>query len=216
MSPIAPRKRGRPKVESDENRRLKIVAQAEMLFLQQGFIGTTMDEIAASCHMSKQTLYRLFPSKLELIAASVRRHRLSMLALPVEGPALPIKDALAHIFKIDISPREEENRLSFLHFIWCEATQIPELTQVLVDHGMTPARADLAAWLTQQVEHGTITLANPQATARILMDMIFGTILQKALGERVWPGMEDRREHIRQCIDIFLRGVAVAPGVRKG
>jgi hypothetical protein len=41
------------------------------------------------------------------------------------------------------------------------------------------------------------------------MDMIFGSILQKALGDHLWPGADDRQAYIRQCVEIFLNGVAV-------
>jgi AcrR family transcriptional regulator len=209
ISPLPLRKRGRPKVESDASRQAKIVAEAEALFLQQGFIGTTMDEIAANCRMSKQTLYRIFPSKLDLIAASVHRHRFSMVSLPTGDKSLPLDEALAQIFKIDITANEDHNRLSFLNFVWRESAQIPDLGQILFDHGVGPSRDDLAHWLAHQAESGTITLRDPQAAARILMDMIFGTILQKALGDHPWPGTDDRQAYIHQCIDIFLHGVAV-------
>lgn len=204
-----PRKRGRPKVESDESRRQKITIQAESLFMRQGFVRTTMDEVAACCRMSKQTLYRLFPSKLDLIVASVARHRLSMLAPPPADPDLPLDHALCEIFRIGIGPEEDQERLAFLSFIWREAAQIPELNEIIFSHGALPARDDLAAWLAVQVERGRLRLSDPTAGARILMDMIFGSILQKALGDHLWPGAEDRQAYIRQCVEIFLNGVAV-------
>ncbi|RIW17433.1 TetR/AcrR family transcriptional regulator [Algoriphagus lacus] len=48
----------------------KILDAAYRLFLQKGYRHTTMDDIAQDLGMSKKTLYKYFPGKLELLAAS--------------------------------------------------------------------------------------------------------------------------------------------------
>ncbi|MCH7415387.1 TetR/AcrR family transcriptional regulator [Belliella sp. R4-6] len=48
----------------------KILDRAYKLFLKQGYKNTTMDDIAQDLSMSKKTLYKYFPGKLELLAAS--------------------------------------------------------------------------------------------------------------------------------------------------
>jgi AcrR family transcriptional regulator len=48
----------------------KILDVAYKQFLKQGYKNTTMDDIAQELGMSKKTLYKYFPGKLELLAAS--------------------------------------------------------------------------------------------------------------------------------------------------
>jgi len=48
----------------------KILDVAYKLFLEKGYRHTTMDEIAAGLGMSKKTLYKYYPGKLELLSAS--------------------------------------------------------------------------------------------------------------------------------------------------
>ncbi|MFD2036199.1 TetR/AcrR family transcriptional regulator [Belliella marina] len=48
----------------------KILDRAYKLFLKQGYKNTTMDDIAQDLGMSKKTLYKYFPGKLDLLAAS--------------------------------------------------------------------------------------------------------------------------------------------------
>lgn len=48
----------------------KILDAAYRLFLQKGYRHTTMDDIAQDLGMSKKTLYKYFPGKLELLSAS--------------------------------------------------------------------------------------------------------------------------------------------------
>ncbi|MBS4103133.1 TetR/AcrR family transcriptional regulator [Tsukamurella paurometabola] len=63
-----PRPRGRPGGSSGAD----LLAIARDLFLDRGFAGTTMDAVAAGARISKQTLYRQYPSKDGLYAAVVR------------------------------------------------------------------------------------------------------------------------------------------------
>ncbi|MDR7131297.1 AcrR family transcriptional regulator [Algoriphagus sp. 4150] len=48
----------------------KILDAAYKLFLEKGYRHTTMDDIAQMLGMSKKTLYKYYPGKLELLAAS--------------------------------------------------------------------------------------------------------------------------------------------------
>jgi AcrR family transcriptional regulator len=47
-----------------------ILTAAYKLFLQKGYRQTTMDEIALELGMSKKTLYKYYPGKMELLSAS--------------------------------------------------------------------------------------------------------------------------------------------------
>jgi AcrR family transcriptional regulator len=60
--------------ETDAQTRLRIVEAAQERFMAYGFSVATMDEIASDLGMSKKTLYRYFPGKLELLAATSRRN----------------------------------------------------------------------------------------------------------------------------------------------
>lgn len=48
----------------------KILEAAYRLFLAKGYRNTTMDEIAVDLGMSKKTLYKYYPGKMELLSAS--------------------------------------------------------------------------------------------------------------------------------------------------
>ncbi|BDD83876.1 transcriptional regulator [Tsukamurella pulmonis] len=63
-----PRPRGRPGGRGGAD----LLAIARDLFLDRGFAGATMDAVAAAARISKQTLYRQYPSKDDLYAAVVR------------------------------------------------------------------------------------------------------------------------------------------------
>lgn len=204
--PACPCRRGRPKLVPDDQLRERVVDDAFRLFVAHGYGRTTMDEVAATCRMSKRTLYRLFPGKLDLFVAVVEAHRRSMLALPGEYEGWPLERALEQIFRIDISPAEEQARTALIRLVVEEVRQFPELGEVLRRHGGDRSRAELAAWLAARHEGGLLVIDDANAMARMLMDMIFGAVLSKATGDLEWPGGDARRAHVRRCIRVFLHG----------
>jgi AcrR family transcriptional regulator len=54
-------------------RQRALLAELEWLFLAEGFIGFTLDDLAAKTHCSKSTLYALAPSKEQLAVRVVAR-----------------------------------------------------------------------------------------------------------------------------------------------
>ncbi len=89
---------GRPKLQSDSERRQFIIDTARHTFVELGLSGTTTDIVASRCKISKQTLYRLFPSKKDLFAAVVAAHRQMMLQLPrPPDEDAPLEDVIGRI-----------------------------------------------------------------------------------------------------------------------
>ena len=60
--------KGRPK---SLEKRTKILASASQLFLENGFVNTSMDNVAKSSGVSKQTVYSHFANKDDLFAAVI-------------------------------------------------------------------------------------------------------------------------------------------------
>ncbi len=201
------RPRGRPKVMSDAAQRALIVTEARKLLLEKGYGRTTTDDVAARCRISKQTLYRHFPGKPALIAAVVDSHRQSMLDLPNNYDGLPLDEALEKIFKIDIDPKADKERVALLRLVLLEALQFPELEDILRRHGGDRSREELAKWLSEQCRRGLMAIEDVDSVAQILMDMIFGAVVFKASRRLELPGPKERNAHIRRCIAIFLNGV---------
>jgi AcrR family transcriptional regulator len=201
-------KRGRPKTMSDEQRRARIIETAEKLFVQRGYGGTSTGDIATQCKVSKQTLYRLFPGKLEMFAAVVESHRLRMIDLGDGHDDLPLDEALARIFMIDLDQRAYTIRAAFLRTANVESLQHPKLRQILKRHGGGKTRAELKAWLDRQCQNRRLAIHDTHQAAHMLMDMFTGAVIFDALGGFGWTGPEERIAHFRQCIAIFLDGAA--------
>jgi len=192
---------------SDAAQRARIVDCARQLLLAKGYARTTTDDVAAACRISKQTLYRHFPGKPALFTAIVESHRQSMLALPGDYGDLPLDRALETIFRIDIDPKADRERVALLRLVLVESQQFPELDNLLHRHGADKSRGELAAWLAAQARAGRMAIDDADDTAHILMNMIFGVAGLKAGRQLAWPGAKKRQDHIRRCVSIFLNGV---------
>ena len=207
------RQRGRPKTASDDARRAKIIAEAQTTFCDLGYGGATMDLIAHRCKLSKQTLYKLFPSKTDLFLAVIDAHRATMLRLPrPPREDAPLAHTLADIFMIDIGEEDEREREGFIHLILRESQNFPEVALLLRTHGVEQSRQLLADWLGDQRARGRIELDDLLGGARMLMNMIFGAMTPLPGCPNDWPDRETRRRHLRSCIDIFLNGVRPGRG----
>ncbi|OEC99836.1 TetR/AcrR family transcriptional regulator [Rhizobium sp. AB2/73] len=202
------RPRGRPKTVNDDARRAEIVAEARATFYELGYGGTTMDLVAARCRISKQTLYRLFPSKTDLFAAIIAEHRASMLALPRPADEnLPFDKALELIFMIDIDEDQERERDAFIQLAISESQQSPEIARLLHTYGARQSQQLLADWLIEQQRRGLIEIADAASGARMLMSVIFDAMISRPGRPKDWPDRETRLRHLRHCIGIFTAGV---------
>lgn len=184
-----------------------IVTEATNLFLVTGFAATKMDDVAMACRISKRTLYRLFPSKIDLFRAMVERHRHSMITFPACAENLPLEEALLQVFRIDLDPITDSRRVAFLQSVLAESKTNPELGEILRCDGREPAKLLLAEWLGRRKLQGAANIGDPHSAASILMDMVFGAVALKPIEVSCWPGGADRQTYLIDCIRYFVNGV---------
>jgi AcrR family transcriptional regulator len=200
--------KGRPR-KDDGVRRDSILHNAYHAFIELGYVATTTDLVAARCHISKQTLYRLFPSKEVLFRAVVGRHRRMMVDLPrPEDEDLPLTRVLEQIFCLDLDETTELERQTFVHVVLRDACLVPELAEAFLHEGAMQSRQELADWLQQQQALGKIHVDHPLSAAQMLMDIAFSTPLPlQSFATKTANTVYSRRDHLARCFAIFERGV---------
>ncbi len=207
LSETTCRGRGRPKAVPDEAQRAIIVACARELFLEKGYGCTTTEDIAVRCHISKQTLYRLFPDKSAIFAAVIDGHSRTMFDLSSDYDNLPLEEALERMFKVNISEEAENERVALLRLIVAESMRFPELGAIVKRNGYERLLQDLTDWLAYQRTRGLIETDDIDCAARMLMNLVFGSIITEAVSISEWSGAAKRQADIRRCIAVFLNGV---------
>lgn len=205
--PEPAKKLGRPKVRSDEVQRDIILSHAMETFLDVGFIATRMDDLASICKISKRTLYRFFPSKLDLFAALVKEHRSSLVSFPPGLDHLALEDALLEVFQVELDPAQDFRRTLFVQRTLADARAIPELTDIMYSEGREEARRLLAEWLAARRTREPLGTGDPHHLATMLMDLVFGAIALKPPTPFPGPSGPDRKVYLQQCIRYFVKGI---------
>ncbi|WP_181409989.1 TetR/AcrR family transcriptional regulator [Martelella alba] len=200
--------RGRPKTLADDDRRALLLTAAMTVFIEKGFARATTSDIATRAGMSKRDLYRLFADKTELFTQTILSRRHLILDLPREdADDLPPREALRHIFRLDLDDREAAERDALMNLIARESLQVPELNALLYDTGIIRSRELLIDWLEIQMARGTLPRGDTASLAGLLMDVVFGALLprrhRKAPSDRT-----HQRQEILARIDIVLTGLS--------
>ncbi|MDR6954969.1 AcrR family transcriptional regulator [Ancylobacter sp. 3268] len=211
LPPSSAKLRGRPKVIPDDQQKERIVAQAFDLFCDRGYSGMNMDEVAARCRISKKTLYRLFPSKLELTGAIVDAHRQTMVDIRPDWDHLPLVEALERMFRLDIDDEENRARTAFVRVIMVDSLAFPELRSLVETRGRDHTHAMVVAWLERQQALGRVDVEDAAVSARVLLDVAFSPLAVAAGHDWEWPSFPDGRLYLRRAFALIAKGLEPRP-----
>jgi AcrR family transcriptional regulator len=97
-SPAAGAPKGRAPHRRNEQARIAVLHAADDLLAERGFAGVTIEGIAARAGVAKQTIYRWWPSKVEVLLDTLIDDSQESLALPETGSA--IEDARQYLRRL--------------------------------------------------------------------------------------------------------------------
>jgi AcrR family transcriptional regulator len=195
--------KGIPLTEEEQNRkRHEIFAAAAHLFLEKGFIETSMREVAQAAGMGKSSLYDYFPTKDDILLWYFMDDLDDMTALAREIALqpLPATEKLRRILHKQME-RLLENKGIFLKFLG----ELPCLS----NGGRQRIRPKRYAYqnllcsiIEQGIQEGTFRPVNPPLATRMLQS----ALIPSALTSRS-IGTPD--EMLDEALDMFMGGVQV-------
>lgn len=104
----------RPVTMRERTRRIaqtELTAVAQDLFLEHGYEGTTVDQIAAAAGMSKRTFFRYFPSKDDLVIGKYDLFGDRMAEALDQRPAdEPVWESLRRVFDITLDYVQDDHQ----------------------------------------------------------------------------------------------------------
>lgn len=196
-----------------EAKREAIVEAAAEVFLEAGFEGASMTQIAARAGGSKRTLYGYFPSKEELFVAVV--HSVA------EKSIQPIFDALLETTE-DLPTalqRFGEDTLGFLCSeqslqMWRTIIGVAgrsDIGLLFFETGPKKGMQLMAGFLQRQMDLGRLRQADPVAAARHLSGLLESeTLMPCLLGVLKAPSDAHIRGATRRALQTFLSGYATS------
>lgn len=194
-----------------ERKRQAILDAATELFLQHGFLGANMDEVAARAEVSKQTVYKQFESKEALFIAIVGRmtgaagDEVQREIADLGEQDDPERQLLAYAEQqllIVLTPRLMQLR----RLVIGEANRFPALGRALHAGGPGRAVAGLTQALSRWTDRGLLDIADPAAAASHFNWLILGEPVNNAmfLGDASIPDAAALRRHAAEGVRVFF------------
>jgi len=179
-----PRAVGRTRRSADKRRLILDVATG--VFVQNGYRGTSMDEVAARAGASKQTVYRHFSDKAALFNAIIDQagtnvsERLLQAFEGIDGKN-EAEPALRELARGLLATIHEPGVLQMRRLIIGEAGRFPELGRRWYARGFQRGILTLATVLEGFAERGWLRLDDPEEAAAHFAGLILWVPVNRAM-----------------------------------
>ena len=196
-------------------KRRAILDAATTLFLREGYLATSMDQIAAAASVSKQTVYKQFAGKQSLfreIVTATTAEALDPVAEQVtnlcdSGDLAADLRALARtLLARVIQPRVMQLR----RLVIGEAARFPELGRLFYERGPGRTIDTLAATFESLAARGTLRLHDPRLAAEHFNWLVISTPLNRVMlcGDAELPAQADLDRYADAGTRAFLAAYA--------
>lgn len=206
--------------EADQPRsarkRRAIIESATELFLRQGYLGTSMDEIAASAAVSKQTVYKQFADKQSLFRAVVTSI-VDVISDPNYEAVVGLKDSreldrdLIELARGQLRLVMQPRVLQLRRLVIGESGRFPELGQAFYERGPGRTIAGLAEAFQQLADRGLLQLdGDPLLAAEHFNWLVMSTPLNRAMlgGDALTPPVTELDRYAEAGARVFLAAYA--------
>jgi len=194
-----------------QRRRRAILEAAAEVFLRDGYVGTSMDEIAAVASSSKQTVYRMFSDKEalfnEIVITTVREA-----SDPVHDEVVDLRDTgdieadLRDLARRQLAKVMTPEIMSLRRLVIGEASRFPNLSRVFYELGPQRIIAALAESFERLVQRGLLHLDDPLLAAEHFNWLIMSIPLNRAmfLGDEA-TGDVEVEQYADAGVRVFLK-----------
>jgi TetR/AcrR family transcriptional regulator, mexJK operon transcriptional repressor len=179
-------------------KRRAIVDAATTLFLAEGYLATSMDQIAAAASVSKQTVYKQFADKQslfrEIVTATVAR-----VSDPVAEQVASLRDSddldtgLRDLARALLAQVIQPSVMQLRRLVIGEAGRFPELGRLFYDSGPGRTVGTLAATFENLAARGALRLEDPLLAAEHFNWLVMSAPLNRVMlcGDAELPAQAD-------------------------
>jgi len=207
-APLPPVRAGRPTRDQAEARHAQMLEAALDHFLDKGFEQATIEAIAASVQMTKRTVYALYPDKVSLFRAAVRR-AIDRLTVPdaelIGAETSDLEQSLVNIAMLRVGRVMTPTGLKLQRIINTESYRFPDIFTQSYELGAMPSIQFLARLLARETAAGRLAIDEPLMAANVFMSMVVSGPVRIIVSGNAIPDAEiDQR--IRFAVRLFLNG----------
>lgn len=200
----------------------QILDGAKAAFLELGFSGASVDEIARRAGVSKATVYVHFADKAKLFQAVVEDEANAAKAWlsdldaevgaddgqePRERARALIRRIVDRFIQFLLTPLPQ----ALYRIVLAESGRFPELGRMFYEHGPAAGRQQMAEVLRAASRAGLLAVEDPDRAAKILCSLCDGDLVMRfrMLGEA--PTDQQILDAVEQVVEVFLRVYGRSP-----
>jgi len=194
-------------------KRRAILAAATEVFLQHGYLGASMDEVAAKAGVSKQTVYKQFENKERLFAEIVLGTSDQLMdglvqayAETLDGAA-DAREGLQALARRLLDSLTAASVLQLRRLVIAEADRFPEVCGAWFTSGFEKSLEALGEALTRLAERGLLReLEDPTLAAYQFAGLVMYKPMNRAMfaGTRERPAPGELDKLADQATEVFL------------
>ena len=194
-----------------------IIAAAREAFLEKGYDGVSMDEVANRAGVAKQTVYARYASKDALFLAVVESVQGRMLsAVSAAGPHA-IRDRLHRIARELLDVVLDSSSLSLSRIALGASYRFPTLGHSIYGARIKELHAVLADIIEQAAKEGCLLVDDPTVAAEQFLALIRGELHLHCLYDPSFrPSSAKIERQINAGIDCFMARYARRVGLNPG
>lgn len=195
----------------NEQKRQRILDSATILFTENGYSSTSMDQIAKGADVSKQTVYSHFGNKEDLFAASIKLKCDSYQMSGFSGEDLiDAKETLLEIANRFYAMVTSKEALAVYKTCSYESRTHPELAELFIKEGPVRVTNEVADLFNRLDQQKLLCVNNPDFAAQQFLHAIKGeSWMRLKFNTEKQTSAEETKEYIESCVELFLRGYAI-------
>jgi TetR/AcrR family transcriptional regulator, mexJK operon transcriptional repressor len=194
-----------------DRKRKAILKAATTVFIRNGYLGTSMDEIAVLAAVSKQTVYKHFTDKKSLFTEIVIS-TVNEVSQPVYNEVIGLQDSgdieadLRDLARRQLAGVMQPRLLQLRRLVIGEADRFPELGRAFYEQGPGRTVNALTTAFERLAERGVLHLDDPHLAAAHFNWLVMSIPLNKAmfLGDDQLPAPAELDRYADAGVRAFL------------
>lgn len=189
-------------------KRRQILDGARQVFLDMGFDGASMNDVARVSGVSKGTLYVYFPSKEALFEAFVRdeKRRQAEQICQIDNPDSDFSDVLDTFGRNFVSVLTQPEALAHMRTVLGVASRTPSIGHAFYEAGPSHGLRYLAGVIAERGRRGELVVDDPYEAAGVFVSLLKSDLFSRVLfrsDERT--DAQEIAQNAARAVRLFMR-----------